>query len=465
MSGIVGIVSKKDCKEELLYLTDYHSHLGTQYGGIVISDGKLQKNIHNITKAQFKTRFLDDIDFERMHGNKGIGVISDRDIQPLIMRLKFGEYAMCGAGFINNQDELAEELIDEGAVFSEMVNGRVNQVELVANLINKGEDLIDGIRYMQERIDGSMSLLLLGKEGIYAVRDKFGRTPLVLAEKEDSKVVAFETSSYKNFGYKTKKFLGPGEILLISENKIKEVKKSENKLQLCSFLFVYTGFPSSEYEGKSVEAFREDSGRVMARKDNIKADFVAGVADSGTAYSLGYSYEANIPVKRPLLKYTPGWSRSYTPPDQKTRDMIALMKQIVVEELIVNKKMVITEDSIVRGTQLKNFLIVKLWNAGAKEIHIRPACPALMFPCKFLFSTRSLDELFARKILNKIYGRNIKDITPYLNTDSKKYKEMIKNMEKDLNVTSLRYQSLEDMISATGLSAESLCTYCWTGKE
>jgi len=465
MSGIVGIVSKKDCKEELLYLTDYHSHLGTQYGGIVISDGKLQKNIHNITKAQFKTRFLDDIDFERMHGNKGIGVISDRDIQPLIMRLKFGEYAMCGAGFINNQDELAEELIDEGAVFSEMVNGRVNQVELVANLINKGEDLIDGIRYMQERIDGSMSLLLLGKEGIYAVRDKFGRTPLVLAEKEDSKVVAFETSSYKNFGYKTKKFLGPGEILLISENKIKEVKKSENKLQLCSFLFVYTGFPSSEYEGKSVEAFREDSGRVMARKDNIKADFVAGVADSGTAYSLGYSYEANIPVKRPLLKYTPGWSRSYTPPDQKTRDMIALMKQIVVEELIVNKKMVITEDSIVRGTQLKNFLIVKLWNAGAKEIHIRPACPALMFPCKFLFSTRSLDELFARKILNKMYGRNIKDITPYLNTDSKKYKEMIKNMEKDLNVTSLRYQSLEDMISATGLSAESLCTYCWTGKE
>jgi amidophosphoribosyltransferase len=465
MSGIVGIVSKKDCKEELLYLTDYHSHLGTQYGGIVISDGKLQKNIHNITKAQFKTRFLDDIDFERMYGNKGIGVISDRDIQPLIMRLKFGEYAMCGAGFINNQDELAEELIDEGAVFSEMVNGRVNQIELVSNLINKGKDLIDGIRYMQEQIDGSMSLLLLGKEGIYAVRDKFGRTPLVLAEKEDSKVVAFETSSYKNFGYKTKKFLGPGEILLISENKIKEVKKSENKLQLCSFLFVYTGFPSSEYEGKSVEAFREDSGRVMARKDNIKADFVAGVADSGTAYSLGYSYEANIPVKRPLLKYTPGWSRSYTPPDQKTRDMIALMKQIVVEELIVNKKMVITEDSIVRGTQLKNFLIVKLWNAGAKEIHIRPACPALMFPCKFLFSTRSLDELFARKILNKMYGRNIKDITPYLNTDSKKYKEMIKNMEKDLNVTSLRYQSLEDMISATGLSAESLCTYCWTGKE
>lgn len=466
MSGIVGVISKKDCRNDLFYATDYHSHLGTSYGGIAISDGKrIQKKIHTISRAQFKSRFAEDIDFMKMKGKLGIGVISDRDTQPLIMRLKFGEYALCGVGYINNQKKLANRLISEGVVFSEMPNGKVNQIELVAKLINKGKTIKDGIQYMHDQIDGSLSLLLLGKEGVYAARDRYGRSPLVLGVRKGDRIVASETCSFKNLGFKTKRFLGPGEIVLLSKNKIRQIRKPGKILQLCTFLYVYAGFPASEYEGKNVEEFREYSGRIIARRDRVEIDLVAGVADSGTAYAHGYSYESGVPVRIPLLKYTPGWARSYVPPSQETRDLVAQMKQVTADALIKGQRMVITEDSIVRGTQLKNFLLVKLWNAGAKEIHVRPACPALMFPCKFLYSTRKLDELFARRILKRMYGKHIKAIESYLDPDSKAYKKMLKNMEKDLNVTSLRYQRLDDMISATGLPERSLCTYCWTGKE
>lgn len=465
MSGIVGIITQKGCKEDLFYATDYHSHLGTSYGGIAISDGSLiNKKIHSIARSQFKTRFIEDIDYINMQGNRGIGVISDRDTQPLIMRLKFGEYAMCGAGYIDNQNEIAQQLIDEGVVFSEMRNGKVNQIELAAKLINKGKTLTDGIDYMYTQIDGSMSLLLLGTEGIYAVRDKYGRTPLVLAERNGDKIVVSETCSYKNLGFVTKEFLGPGEIILLNDRETQQIKKPGNVLQLCAFLFVYAGFPASEYEGKNVEEFRELSGRIIAQKDNAKVDLVAGIADSGTAYAHGYAHESGIPLKIPLLKYTPGWARSYVPPSQETRDLIALMKQITADVLIRGQRMLITEDSIVRGTQLKNYLLVKLWNAGAKELHVRPACPALMYPCKFLYSTRELDELFARRILKQMYGKHTQNIDPYLDPDSKEYKKMMNEMEKDLNVTTLKYQRLEDMLFATGLPKENLCTYCWTGK-
>jgi amidophosphoribosyltransferase len=465
MSGVVGVISNQDCKEDLFYSTDYHSHLGTSFGGIAVSDGKsLGKKIHNISRAQFKSRFDEDIDFINMRGNSGIGVISDRDTQPLIMRLKFGEYALCGTGYIDNQNELAQKLIDEGVVFSEMPNGKVNQIELAAKLLNKGDNLVDGIEYMHEQIDGSISLLLLGRDGLYAARDKYGRTPLVLAEKEGSRIVVSETCSYKNLGFSTKKYLGPGEILHLEHSGVQQLRKPNETLQLCTFLFVYAGFPASEYEAKNVEDFRERSGRIIAQQDDITVDLVAGIADSGTAYAHGYSHESGVPVKIPLLKYTPGWARSYVPPAQERRDLIALMKQVTAEALIKDQRMVITEDSIVRGTQLKNFLLVKLWNSGAKEVHVRPACPALMFPCKFLYSTRQLDELFARRILKQFHGKHITDIEPYLDIQSKEYKKMIKAMEKDLNVTSLRYQRLEDMMATTGLPAESLCTYCWTGK-
>jgi len=465
MSGVVGIISNKDCKEDLFYATDYHSHLGTSFGGIAISDDRsITKKIHSIARAQFKSRFDEDVDFINMRGNSGVGVISDRDTQPLIMRLKFGEYALCGAGYIDNQDELAKKLIDDGVVFSEMPNGKVNQIELAAKLINRGRTLVEGIEYMHGLIDGSMSLLLLGKEGLYAARDKYGRTPLVLAEKDGSKIVASETCSYKNLGFKTKKYLGPGEIVLLELHETRQLRKPDKTLQLCTFLFVYAGFPASEYEGKNVEEFREKSGRIIAQHDDINVDLVAGIADSGTAYAHGYSHESGVPVKIPLLKYTPGWARSYVPPAQEQRDLIALMKQITADVLIKDQRMVITEDSIVRGTQLKNFLLVKLWNAGAKEVHVRPACPALMFPCKYLYSTRQLDELFARRILKGFHGRHIEEVEPYFDIDSKEYRRMIEAMEKDLNVTSLRYQRLEDMTAATNLPAESLCTYCWTGR-
>ena len=466
MSGVVAFFSKKDCKEGLFYATDYHSHLGTSYGGVAIYDGKkLQKKIHTISRAQFKSRFIEDLDFVEMRGYAGLGVISDRDTQPLIMRLKFGEYAICGVGYIDNQDELAHHLIKEGVVFSEMPNGKVNQIELAAKLINKGKNLIQGISYMHSKIDGSLSLILLGKEGIYAARDRFGRSPLALATYRGDHIVASETCSYKNLGFRTKKFLGPGEVILISDGKVEQLKKPGKVMQLCTFLYVYAGFPASEYEGKNVEEFREDSGRIIARRDKVKVDFVAGVADSGTAYAHGYAHESGVPVRIPLLKYTPGWARSYVPPSQETRDRVALMKQITADALIRGQRMLITEDSIVRGTQLKNFLLVKLWNAGAKEIHVRPACPALLYPCKFLYSTRQLDELFARRILKRIFGKHIKNTTPYLDPDSKPYKTMLRLMEKDLKVDSLRYQRMEDMVSATGLPAKQLCTYCWTGKE
>jgi len=466
MSGIAGIVSKQDCKNDLFYATDYHSHLGTSYGGIAVSDGKhVQKKIHTIAKAQFKSRFSEDVDFVHMQGNRGIGVISDRDTQPLIMRLKFGEYAICGAGYIDNQDALAQELIDKGVVFSEMPNGQVNQIELAAKLINQGKTLAEGIECLHDRIDGSLSLLLLGKEGLYAARDRYGRSPLVLAQKKDTVIVVSETCSYKNLGFVTERYLGPGEILLLTEGTVAQVKKPRSMLQLCTFLYVYAGFPASEYEGKNVEEFREYSGRIIAQRDKVEIDLVAGVADSGTAYAHGYAHESGVPVRIPLLKYTPGWARSYVPPSQETRDLVALMKQITADALIKDQRILITEDSIVRGTQLKNYLLVKLWNAGAQEVHVRPACPALMYPCKFLYSTRRLDELFARRIIKNMHGKHIDDIGQYLDPDSSQYKKMIKQMEKDLHVTTLRYQRLEDMIQATGLPKENLCTYCWTGEE
>jgi amidophosphoribosyltransferase len=309
-----------------------------------------------------------------------------------------------------------------------------------------------------------MSLLLLSREGLYAARDKYGRTPLVLAEKDGSRIVVSETCAFKNLGFDTKKYLGPGEIIFVDQSGVRQVRQPDKTLQLCTFLFVYAGFPASEYEGKNVEDFRERSGRIIARQDDIAVDLVAGIADSGTAYAHGYSHESGVPVKIPLLKYTPGWARSYVPPAQERRDLIALMKQVTAEVLIKGQRMVITEDSIVRGTQLKNFLLVKLWNSGAKEVHVRPACPALMFPCKFLYSTRQLDELFARRILKQFHGKHVSDIEPYLDLQSREYKEMIAAMEKDLNVTSLRYQKLEDMMATTGLPVSDLCTYCWTGK-
>lgn len=464
MSGIFGVVGNNNCISDLYYGTDYHSHLGTEFGGIsfIDDDGKPVKKIHDISNSQFKSKFYEGN--EEIKSNSGIGVISDRDPQPLSFESKFGAFSICYAGLITNKDELVGELIRKGISFSEIAHGDINTTELIANLINQGDSIIGGIEKMHEKISGSVSLLVLTSEGIYAARDKNGVTPLVVGEKEGEVAIASETCSFPNLGFKIKKFIEPGEIVFISKKGIEIKKKGDSIKKICSFLWVYTGFPASTYEGINVEKVREECGKFLAKRDDIEVDIIAGVPDSGTAHAIGYSMESGKPFRRVLFKYTPGYGRSYTPPSQQVRDRVALMKLIANEDIIKNNRIILCDDSIVRGTQLKNFTISKLKNAGAKEIHVRPACPPLMFPCIYNLSTRSTNELAARRAIRAIEGKDIEDVSEYLDHNSEKYRKMISWIAKDLGVDSLRYQLLNDMVEAIGLPKEKLCTYCWTGK-
>lgn len=443
--------------------TDYHSHLGTEYGGIAYIDenGILVRKIHDISNSQFKSKLYEDI--EGLKSSIGIGVISDKDPQPLSFETKFGPIAICCAGLITNKEQLAKELTRKGIPFSEIVNGDINSIELVASIITQGDSIIEGIEKMYNRIKGSVSLLLLTKDGIYAARDRHGVTPLVIGEKEDEVAIGSETCSFPNLNLEIKKYVQPGEIIFISQKGIEIKKQGTNHKKICAFLWIYTGFPASTYEGINVEKVRENCGIFLAFRDKIEADVVSGVPDSGTAHAIGYAMESKKPYRRALLKYTPGYGRSYTPPSQEIRDRIALMKLIANEDVIKGNRLVLCEDSIVRGTQLKNFTITKLKNAGAKEIHIRPACPPLMFPCIYNLSTKSIHELAARKAIRSIEGKDIEDVSEYLDPNSEKYKQMVDWIAKDLGVTSLRYQLLNDMIKAIGLPKEDLCLYCWTG--
>jgi len=466
MSGLFGVVSKNNCISSLYYGTDYHSHLGTEYGGIAFIDKKNGlpiKKIHDIANSQFKSKFYEGSNHIKSH--LGIGVISDKDPQPLSFDSKFGFLAICCSGLVKNKDELSESLIKKGISFSEIERGDVNTTELVANLINQGDDIIDGIEKMQDKIKGSISLLILKKEGIYCSRDRNGITPLVIGEKKDEIAVTSESCSFPNLGFKIKKFLNPGEITFLSKQGIKKKKAGIKKGKICAFLWIYTGFPASQYEGINVEKVRENCGKYLAKRDNVKIDLVSGVPDSGIAHAIGYAMESKKPYRRVLVKYTPGYGRSYTPLTQEIRDRVALLK-LVANKAIANKnRIILCEDSIVRGTQLKNYTIAKLKEAGAKEIHVRPACPPLMFPCIFNLSTRSINELAARKAIRSIEGKNIKDISEYLDPDSEKYKKMVEWIAKDLDVTSLKFQRLDDMVKAIGLPKEKLCLYCWNGKD
>lgn len=463
MSGIFGVVSKKNCIEPLFYGTDYHSHLGTEYGGLAVLGETFTRQIHNISQSQFKSKFYDD--YSRMKGGKGIGVISDSDEQPIYLNSRFGPFCIVTSGLIENAGDLVKRLLDEGISFSEMSSKGVNTPELIAKLINTGKNMIDGIEKMFDAIEGSCSLLLLHKDGIYAARDRFGYTPLTIGKGVDSWAVTAETSAFANNGFRTIKNLLPGEIVLINENGIESKSLGSKDInQICSFLWIYTGFPSSDYEGINTEIVRERCGRFLAKHDkDIDIDVVSGVPDSGLAHGLGYAMESGKPFRRPLVKYTPGYGRSYTPPSQEIRDHIAKMKLIPIKEIIDGNRIVICEDSIVRGTQLKNFAVRKLWECGAKEVHARPACPPLMFPCKFNLSTRSINELAARKAIRSIEGRDIEDVSEYIDHTSKKYKKMMEWIAKDLEVTSLRYQTVDDMVKAIGLPKDKLCLYCWTG--
>ncbi|MCK9603100.1 MAG: amidophosphoribosyltransferase [Candidatus Omnitrophica bacterium] len=464
MSGIFGVVSKNSCQEDLYYGTDYHSHLGTQFAGLaVFGQSEISRKIHDIRGSQFKAKFYED--YKKMHGNIGIGVISAHEEQPIIVHSKFGAFAIVVNGFIENAQELAAQLYKEGQSFSEVTNGTVNITELVAKLIIRGKNLVDGIEKMFSEIKGSCSLLLLAREGIYAARDRYGYSPLIIGQKEDSWAVTTESSAFYNLGFKVKKEIQPGEIVVLDEKGLKSQCPGKKTNQICSFLWVYTGFPASSYDGINVEMARERCGACLAKGDDVKADMVAGIPDSGTAHAIGYAIASKIPFRRPLVKYTPGFDRSYTPASQERRDLVARMKLIPIPEIIKNKKIVFCDDSIVRGTQLKNYTIQKLSDCGAKEIHLRIACPPLMFPCKFNYSTRSINELAARRAIREIEGKDIKDPSAYLDEASPKYKKMVDWIAKDIGITTLKYQALKDMVSAIDLPGSKLCMYCWTGRQ
>ena len=464
MSGVFGVVSKKNCAETLFYGTDYHSHLGTEYGGMAVLGEDFTRQIHNLNQSQFKSKFYKD--YKHTQGNKGIGVISDYDEQPIYLNSRFGPFCIVTSGYIENAEQLAEKLLSQGVSFSEVSKRVVNTPELIAKLINQGNDLVDGIGKMFEAIEGSCSLLLLNKDGIYAARDRFGYTPLVVGKRENAWAVTAETSAFPNNDFEVVKHVEPGEILLINEDGIVQKRPGGGNVnQICAFLWIYTGFPASNYEGINVETVREKCGRYLAKRDkDIEVDVVSGVPDSGFAHGLGYAMESGKPFRRPLVKYTPGYGRSYTPPSQRTRDLIAKMKLIPIKEVIEGNSIVVCEDSIVRGTQLKNFTIKKLWDCGAKQIHIRPACPPLMFPCRFNLSTRSIHELAARKAICGLEGHDIEDVSEYIDTNSEKYMAMLEWIARDLDVSTLRYQTADDMVKAIGRPKEKLCLYCWTGE-
>ncbi len=464
MSGLFGVVSNNNCISSLYYGTDYHTHLGTEYGGIAFieKNGLPVKKIHDIKNSQFKSKFYEGSDKIKSH--LGIGVISDKDPQPLTFESKFGAFAICCAGLVANKETLAEELIQQGISFSEIGRGDINTTELVAHLINQGKTITYGIDRMYDRIIGSISLLLLTKKGIYCARDRNGVTPLAIGQKTGEVAVASETCAFPNLGFSIKKYVMPGEVIFISKDKIEEKKKGRHLSKICAFLWVYTGFPASTYEGINVEQVRENCGKFLAKRDSVKADLVSGIPDSGVAHAVGYAIGSGMPYRRVLIKYTPGYGRSYTPLSQELRDRIALMKLIANESIARDNRIVLCEDSIVRGTQLKNFTVTKLMQAGAKEIHVRPACPPLMFPCVYNLSTRTIQELVARRAIRALEGKDIEDVSEYIDPASEKYKKMVDWIRKDIGVTSLQYQWLDDMVEAIGLPKERLCLYCWIGR-
>lgn len=462
MSGMFGIVSKENCSARLLYGTDYHSHMGTQFGGLAVLGKRFFHSIHDISRSQFKSKFFEE--YKAMDGEMGIGVISDRDAQPLIIGSKFGTFAIAAAGLIDNVDDLAFGLLSKGAAFSEMSSGEINSVEVIAKMINEGKTLVEGILAFYDRIQGSASLLIMKEEGIYVARDRLGRTPFVVGERDGEYVVATESLSFLNLGYRIMKYLEPGETIRIGNGGIETLVPGKTDNQICSFLWIYTGYPASNYEGISVELVRERCGRLLALNDNVEADLVAGVPDSGVGHAIGYAMQSGIPYRRPLVKYTPGYGRSYTPPTQEIRNLVATMKLVPVRAVIEGNRIVLCEDSIVRGTQLKNYTVKKLRASGAKEVHIRPACPPLMFPCKYLLSTRSVGELIARRAIEALERRGMENIEEYLDDGSQKHQKMVDWIAKEIDVTTLRYQRINDMIEAISLPRDKLCLYCWLGR-
>ena len=468
MSGFFGVASKESCVLDLFFGVDYHSHLGTRRAGMAVHgvDG-FQRSIHNIQNSPFRTKFEKDI--EEFDGNLGVGCISDNEAQPLLVKSSVGSFAITTVGRINNLEQLKNECFDNGTThFLEMSSGEINPTELVAALISQKDNIVEGIKHAQELIKGSMSILILTAEGIYAARDKLGRTPIVIGEKSSGYCVTFESSAFLNLGYHHYRDLGPGEIIFMQPNKSEVKQEPGDKMKICSVLWVYYGYPTSTYEGVNVECMRNRCGSLLAGRDDVHPDCVAGVPDSGIAHAVGYSNASNIPFARPFIKYTPTWPRSFMPTSQKQRNMIAKMKLIPVKELIKDKKLLLIDDSIVRGTQLGETTQF-LYDSGAKEVHVRPACPPIMFGCKYLNFSRSSSELdlITRRVIQKLEGDNVSEevLKEYADPDSERYKTMCEEIRRRSNFTSLRYHRLDDMIEAIGLDKCKLCTYCWDGNE
>ena len=465
MGGLFGVFSNKDCVDDLFYGTDYHSHLGTKRGGLAVKNsGGFQRFIKDITTSQFRSKF--DKDIKKMHGNKGIGVISDYEDQPLIISSRLGVFAISTVGKINNIEELASEALQNGTHFSEMHGGEINPTEMVATIISKAATFEEGIQKVQAMIEGSITILILTDKGIFAARDSLGRTPLVIGEKPGSYAVAMETCAFPNLGYKISKYLGPGEIVFLNEKGLEQKVTPGSRLQICSFLWVYYGYPASSYEGINVETVRYKCGAYLRREDDLEIDIVAGIPDSGTAHGLGYANEAQIPYARPFVKYTPTWPRSFMPQEQSIRDTIAKMKLIPIKELIADKRLLFCEDSIVRGTQLRR-QVERLFESGAKEVHMRPACPPLVFGCKFLNFSRSRSELdlAGRWAIKELIGEDLENPVEYTDPESDNYKAMVNVIREKLHLTTLKYQRLENLVKAIGLPKEKLCTYCFDGVE
>lgn len=470
MSGFFGVASKSDCVLELFYGVDYHSHLGTRRGGMAVyGEHGFDRAIHNIENTPFRTKF--DGDVGSMKGNMGIGCISDYEPQPLLFSSRIGSFALTFVGKVNNYDELLQRLYDTTKVhFQEMTNGTVNVTELIAALICEKDNFVEGIQYVQELIDGSMTLLLMTKDGIYAARDKMGRTPLEIGHKEGSYCLSFESHAYINLGYEDYKELGPGEIVFVTADGVKTLVEPGKKMKICSFLWVYYGYPTASYEGVNVEEMRYRCGSMLAKRDgdSVHPDIVAGVPDSGIAHAIGYANESGIPYARPFIKYTPTWPRSFMPTNQNQRNLIAKMKLIPVRALIKDKKLLLIDDSIVRGTQLRETTEF-LYRSGAKEVHVRPACPPIMYGCKYLNFSRSKSEmeLIARQVIEKREGPNCPQeiLDEYADPRTEKYEQMVQDICKMQNFTTLRYHRLDDLLESIGIDPCNVCTYCFNGKE
>lgn len=469
MGGFFGVASKEDCVFDLFFGIDYHSHLGTRRAGMAVynEENGFDKAIHNIENAPFRTKFLKE--FDQMHGNMGIGCISDFEAQPILVRSHHGTFAITTVGKINNVDEIVDKIIQSGTHFFEMQNGDINPTELVAAIINQKDNFVEGIKYAQEIIEGSISMLILTQKGVYAARDKHGRTPIVIGQKDTGFCASFEDFAYQSLGYTNYKELGAGEIVVFDENHIQTLADPNNKnLKICTFLWVYYGYPTSSYEGINVEKMRNNCGRALAKRDNIKPDIVAGIPESGIAHAIGYANESGVPYSRPFIKYTPTWARSFMPTNQSKRNLIAKMKLIAVHDLIKDNKLLLIDDSIVRGTQLSETTEF-LYSSGAKEVHIRTACPPIFYGCKYLNFSRQTSEmeLITRRVICELEGGEVDDsvIEEYTNPDSEKYKKMVDKIGEKLHFTTLQYQRLDDMLNSIGLPTEHLCTYCWDGKE